>query len=132
LCFGGLPTGPLARFDELDAKDQQLLAQREKCENRLAALTAPSRFGGLAAEIRVGHVFRARRRPQSRLHCPDLARPCYRKQALAGATEMSPDAPVTLAANRIHCLHVVVIGGVGAEACQPAVAPQARFSAIPS
>jgi hypothetical protein len=46
LTLGALPTKPLARFDELDAKVRDLAAQRSEHEERLAALGQPAtRFG---------------------------------------------------------------------------------------
>ena len=46
LTLGALPTKPLARFDELDAKARDLSAKRSEHEERLAALEPPAtRFG---------------------------------------------------------------------------------------
>ena len=41
--LGALPTRPLARFDELDAKERELTVEREEHAERLAALDPPTR-----------------------------------------------------------------------------------------
>lgn len=43
LVLAALPTKPLARFDELEAKERDLTEERAEREDRLAALKAPSR-----------------------------------------------------------------------------------------
>lgn len=46
LVLGALPTRPLARFDELDAKERDLVGQRAEREERLATLEPPTRRFG--------------------------------------------------------------------------------------
>jgi conjugative relaxase-like TrwC/TraI family protein len=41
--LGALPTRPLARFDELDARERDVLAERTEREERLAAIEPPTR-----------------------------------------------------------------------------------------